>query len=68
MPVSERSREFNVQYDALRALELQRAEREARMLNALEILCWFDPSEHRTSRAAGQFVRATAREGLGRET
>lgn len=54
------------QFEAMQAAERKRAENEARMQNALEALSWFEPSEHKTLRAAGQFVRATAREGLGR--
>jgi hypothetical protein len=53
--------------DALHRMEEQRKAREDRMRNALEILAeahWTkEPNEHLFAR----FVRATAREGLGRD-
>jgi hypothetical protein len=45
-----------------------RKAREERMRNALEILAAFSLRDNFTSRGVTEFVRATAREGLGRET
>jgi hypothetical protein len=54
--------------DALRRQEEERAAREDRMRNALEILTARDHLDHDGWRSYATFVRATAREGLGRET
>jgi hypothetical protein len=54
--------------EALARQEEARKAREARMRNALEILAGAQWESSQWGRPFGQFVRATAREGLGRET
>jgi hypothetical protein len=54
--------------DALRRQEQVRKAREDRMRNALEILAASDLGLSYERRMFVRFVRATAREGLGRET
>jgi hypothetical protein len=54
--------------EALARQEEARKAREDRMRNALEILQRVYGVDYETARALGTFVRATAREGLGRET
>jgi hypothetical protein len=51
----------------LRRSEAQRKAREDRMRNALEILAEYDPAKQVLWGDIRRFVRATAREGLGRE-
>jgi uncharacterized protein with PIN domain len=54
--------------DALRRQEEARKAREDRMRNALEILAGPLPLANEANLLLRRFVRATAREGLGRET
>jgi hypothetical protein len=54
--------------DALRRQEQERKAREDKMRNALEILAYTFASDEETLTRYPRFVRATAREGLGRET
>jgi hypothetical protein len=53
--------------DALRRQEEARKAREDRMRNALEILADVGTMRDASPRAFAQYVRATAREGLGRD-
>jgi hypothetical protein len=53
--------------DALHRIEDARKAREDRMRNALEILARKHHDDWPTLRVFRQFVRATAREGLGRD-
>jgi hypothetical protein len=67
MPAPNARVSFSVGVEALKRIEAQRQAREDRMRNALEILAdvSFDPQV--SARQRDFFVRATAREGLGRE-
>jgi hypothetical protein len=58
---------FSHSVEALRAQEAARKAREDRMRNALEILARVVSIEELDERTFPRFVRATAREGLGRE-
>src|SRR4051794_33207931 len=53
--------------DALHRMEEQRKAREDRMRNALEILAYSFADETEPTTRYPRFVRATAREGLGRD-
>jgi hypothetical protein len=53
--------------DALRRQEVERKAREDRMRNALEILAQLDRTATPELRQVSQYVRLTAREGLGRD-
>jgi hypothetical protein len=53
--------------EALHRIEEQRKAREDRMRNALEILAYSFADDEEGSTRYPRFVRATAREGLGRE-
>jgi hypothetical protein len=53
--------------DALHRMEQARKAREDRMRNALEILAYSFADDEEGSTRYPRFVRATAREGLGRE-
>jgi hypothetical protein len=53
--------------DALRRQDEERRAREDRMRNALEILASPDAHDSFPHKTFARFVRATAREGLGRE-
>lgn len=55
------------QFSAMRAADVQREARERRMVNALETLERFSAYTFGSPRSAEVFVRATAREGLGRD-
>jgi hypothetical protein len=67
MPAPNARVSFSVGVEALKRIEAQRQAREDRMRNALEILA--DTKPHPFTERGGflRFVRATAREGLGRE-
>jgi hypothetical protein len=67
MPAPNARVSFSVGVDALKRIEAQRQAREDRMRNALEILAVVHPREYSTAPQLSVFVRATAREGLGRE-
>jgi flagellar biosynthesis/type III secretory pathway M-ring protein FliF/YscJ len=58
---------FSHSVEALRAQEAARKAREDRMRNALEILASQNPETTADVLRFPRFVRATAREGLGRE-
>jgi MarR-like DNA-binding transcriptional regulator SgrR of sgrS sRNA len=58
---------FSHSVEALRAQEAARKAREDRMRNALEILARLDVMSVTPIAQLTRFVRATAREGLGRE-
>jgi hypothetical protein len=67
MPAPSAHVSFSEGVEALRRIEKQRQAREDRMRNALEILAVVHPREYATAPQLSVFVRATAREGLGRE-
>jgi hypothetical protein len=58
---------FSAGAEAMRCMEEQRKAREDRMRNALEILAYTHAETPEAKDGLARFVRATAREGLGRE-
>jgi hypothetical protein len=67
MPAPNVSLTFSAGVAALERIEEARKAREDRMRNALEILGDVSPMRDATRDTFARFVRATAREGLGRE-
>jgi hypothetical protein len=67
MPAPQVSVSFSSMAAALNQQEIERRAREARMQNALEILANTSPHPFKERGGFWRFVRATAREGLGRE-
>jgi hypothetical protein len=67
MPAPNVSLTFSAGVEALRRIEEQRSAREARMRNALGILANVHADKTEEWKTFARFVRATAREGLGRE-
>jgi hypothetical protein len=67
MPAPNVSLTFSAGVEALRRIEEQRSAREAQMRNALEILSKDNSASFAGRPGYERFVRATAREGLGRE-
>jgi uncharacterized protein YqeY len=67
MPAPQVSVSFSSMAAALNQQEIERRAREARMQNALEILAYGKHERETSPQVFARFVRATAREGLGRE-
>jgi hypothetical protein len=59
--------QFSAGVAALERIEEARKAREDRMRNALEALLTQKPGRYDSASTFARFVRATAREGLGRE-